>query len=79
MTNLCLAKQHSDQMVCELCGLAWDCNDPHPPTCYEGLGVVERRSRRINAAHTALEILAVLAGLVVFPMVAFVLFAALGG
>lgn len=28
----CKATQHSDQMMCP-CGLAWDVNDPEPPTC----------------------------------------------
>ena len=27
----CKAVQHSDQMVCDLCNLTWDMNDPHPP------------------------------------------------
>lgn len=29
---ICQATQHSDQMLCS-CGLAWDVNDPEPPTC----------------------------------------------
>lgn len=29
----CLARQYSDQMMCAECGLAWDTNDPDPPTC----------------------------------------------
>lgn len=29
----CKAVQHSDQMVCESCGLTWDMNDPSPPKC----------------------------------------------
>lgn len=29
----CKAIQHSDQMVCESCGLTWDMNDPSPPVC----------------------------------------------
>lgn len=29
----CKARQHSDQMVCKQCDLAWDMNDPHPPEC----------------------------------------------
>ena len=29
----CTARQESDQMVCRKCGLAWDMNDPDPPTC----------------------------------------------
>lgn len=29
----CQARQHSDQMVCEKCSLAWDMNDPAPPSC----------------------------------------------
>lgn len=29
----CLARQYSDQMMCAECGLAWDVNDPDPPSC----------------------------------------------
>lgn len=29
----CKARQHSDQMICEACGLQWDVNDPDPPEC----------------------------------------------
>ena len=29
----CSARQHSDQMCCGRCGLAWDMNDPDPPAC----------------------------------------------
>ena len=29
----CQARQHSDQMLCGACGLAWDVNDPDPPEC----------------------------------------------
>lgn len=29
----CHARQHSDQMLCGRCGLAWDVNDPEPPAC----------------------------------------------
>ena len=29
----CLARQHSDQMICHKCGLVWDVNDPEPPVC----------------------------------------------
>lgn len=29
----CNARQHSDQMICGPCALAWDVNDPEPPTC----------------------------------------------
>lgn len=28
----CIARQHSDQMVCT-CGNVWDMNDPTPPEC----------------------------------------------
>lgn len=31
----CKARQFSDQMVCEPCGLRWDVNDPEPPACKE--------------------------------------------
>ena len=33
MRNTCQAHQHSDQMMCGPCGLAWDINDPAPPSC----------------------------------------------
>lgn len=36
----CHAVQHSDQMVCHVCHLAWDMNDPEPPPC--GGKVVEK-------------------------------------
>jgi len=29
----CQAVQHSDQMICEACGLLWDMNDHEPPLC----------------------------------------------
>ncbi len=29
----CSARQHSDQMNCEVCGLVWDVNDPDRPPC----------------------------------------------
>lgn len=31
---MCDARQYSDQMQCP-CGLAWDVNDPDPPSCPE--------------------------------------------
>ena len=33
----CEAVQHSDQMVCDACALAWDMNDPAPPECENAL------------------------------------------
>lgn len=32
-TKRCQARQHSDQMMCGPCNLAWDVNDPEPPPC----------------------------------------------
>lgn len=29
----CRARQFSDQMVCNTCGLVWDMNDPERPAC----------------------------------------------
>ena len=29
----CKARQYSDQMLCDKCGLQWDMNDPDPPEC----------------------------------------------
>lgn len=34
-TDLCRARQYSDQMVCE-CGAVWDVNDRFPPKCPRG-------------------------------------------
>lgn len=34
----CEARQHSDQMLCDHCGLAWDMNDPDPPECQRQMG-----------------------------------------
>lgn len=33
MLAKCHAKQFSDSMVCNLCRLQWDMNDPEPPRC----------------------------------------------
>lgn len=33
LADPCEARQHSDQMVCDRCNIAWDINDPEPPTC----------------------------------------------
>jgi len=33
----CNAMQHSDQMVCAPCNIAWDMNDPAPPACRRSL------------------------------------------
>lgn len=30
---MCEARQYSDQMLCDRCGLQWDVNDPDPPCC----------------------------------------------
>ena len=30
---MCDAKQYSDQMLCDRCGVQWDVNDPDPPEC----------------------------------------------
>lgn len=44
----CLARQHSDQMMCAACGLAWDVNDPDPPACRK----VDRRSKIVKEIKT---------------------------
>lgn len=31
--NKCEARQYSDQMQCDACGLVWDMNDVDPPEC----------------------------------------------
>ena len=33
----CRAKQCSDSMVCEPCGMSWDMNDPDPPKCRQSI------------------------------------------
>jgi hypothetical protein len=45
----CLARQYSDQMLCGLCGLAWDVNDPEPPECE----TVDHRLRSVKSAIAA--------------------------
>lgn len=32
-TMKCKARQFSDEMYCQPCGLRWDMNDPCPPAC----------------------------------------------
>ncbi len=32
-TITCKARQFSDQMSCDRCGLVWDLNDDDPPEC----------------------------------------------
>lgn len=44
----CLARQHSDQMTCAACGLAWDVNDPDPPACRK----VDRRLKIVKEITT---------------------------
>lgn len=44
----CDAMQHSDQMVCEKCGLAWDMNDSAPPTCATAAPVRKKRFARLR-------------------------------
>jgi len=29
----CRSRRTDDQMICGQCGLAWDINDPEPPSC----------------------------------------------
>lgn len=43
MTRNCKARQYSDQMLCDACGLAWDVNDPEPPRC---LSEKQQRAKR---------------------------------
>lgn len=39
----CEAKQYSDQMFCDRCGLVWDMNDPDRPECVTDAQIKERR------------------------------------
>lgn len=45
----CKARQYSDQMMCDQCGLAWDMNDPEPPTCGEEARRKNEESRKASA------------------------------
>lgn len=44
----CLARQHSDQMICHQCGLVWDVNDPEPPVCQREVVGSTMRKRALN-------------------------------
>lgn len=56
----CKAIQHSDQMVCESCGLTWDMNDPSPPVCRVPLPVVKTvflfLNRKQPAARATIDV-----------------------
>ncbi len=47
----CTARQHSDQMICEACGLQWDVNDPEPPKCAPDQTVEFWREYRLGSAR----------------------------
>ena len=42
----CQARQYSDQMICEKCGLQWDVNDPEPPECITPETLRRQRGRK---------------------------------
>jgi len=44
----CSARQQSDQMTCDRCGLVWDMNDPDPPACLSERERVRVRLRRLR-------------------------------
>ena len=46
----CQAKQHSDQMLCHRCALAWDVNDAYPPVCHTHNPGALRRQKERHAA-----------------------------
>lgn len=58
----CAAIQHSDQMQCGRCGLAWDVNDEDPPAC--GRTVGDQRKAGLARALAGLSQAATRAGLV---------------
>jgi uncharacterized protein YbaR (Trm112 family) len=42
----CKARQVSDQMVCNQCGLLWDVNDAEPPVCKTPLTYTDKQARK---------------------------------
>lgn len=36
----CEAKQFSDEMKCDSCGISWDMNDPEPPQCLKQKSII---------------------------------------
>jgi len=53
MMSKCEAVQHSDQMVCDACALAWDMNDPAPPECENARLNTELKLSKKDAAITS--------------------------
>lgn len=51
---MCEARQYSDQMLCDRCGLQWDVNDPDPPECGP-LTVTVKKSAAVGWATTSLD------------------------
>ncbi len=48
----CKARQYSDQMQCDRCGLAWDVNDIDPPSCLpQGRCVASFRGEEFVVMH----------------------------
>ncbi len=49
----CKAKQYSDQMYCEDCGITWDMNDLYPPKCGrragKGSGIIRVKQSRMES------------------------------
>lgn len=52
----CKATQHSDQMMCP-CGLAWDVNDPEPPTCKTTGQQARASGKAIDPYHESVALL----------------------
>lgn len=52
----CRAKQHSDQMRCDACGLVWDVCDPDPPNCSTAATDAVARQRRETGSQAIEEI-----------------------
>lgn len=51
----CLARQHSDQMICAPCGLNWDVNDPEPPECRKNIKRTIARVAKIEEEAAPLK------------------------
>lgn len=46
---MCEARQYSDQMLCDRCGLQWDVNDPDPPECRDSYKTPEEHIKTLLA------------------------------
>ncbi|WP_281686399.1 hypothetical protein [Pseudomonas citronellolis] len=63
----CKARQHSDQMRCDACGLAWDVCDPDPPICCKDVTEATAQQRRETGSQAIEKIRQALASTTATP------------